>query len=649
MTSSPPPRADRLAEYLRSRRLLLVFDNCEHLLDGCAALAAELLARCPALKILATSRSPLNLAAEQENLVAPLALPVDDWRRHVDNLQSNPAVALFLARARAVNASLRTEDVQLAAVVEICKRLDGVPLAIELAAARTRILTPGDLLKRLSEPLSILTGGSRDLPPRQRTLRQTIDWSYELLSESERAIFACLSVFAGGATLEAIEAVCGEVNIAADDILSGIDALVRANLVRRDTEYDGTARFGMLETIREYASERLATRGDIDVVRAANAQYCLALTERAYQEEDAGMTHGWVHRLDAERDNVRAALRWADDSGDGWLMLRLAASFGWYWLTVGSYREGIHWLERALVVAPDDVTIQRATAYTFRGLLAAHLSDYTAAESALRACLRLFLALGSDRDTAWALLSLGRVLVLRGDFDGAIELLEQSIALSQDRDVSWGNIRGLALNILGTALLTQGGNDAVERAEPLLEKARMTAMSSGHQEAQGLALVGLAWAAHYSGRHVRASKLADEALAIAVEELHHVIGVSARLSQGWFALCDDRLAEASSHFRSGLRDAVDASNMTNVVVGLGGLAALSSHSGEQERAARLFAVATSLLQQVGSQMPPSRPAFQEALASARASSDPGVWERGWTDGMRVSLDHAVAEALSVGV
>src|SRR5215213_10113162 len=341
------PPEELLKGFLRDRQTLLLLDNFEQVLES-APLLAELLSSAPNLKILITSRTPLRLYGEHEFPVPPLSLPDPSSLATLESLTQYGAVRLFVERAKAVKPDFSLTQANAPAVAEICARLDGLPLAIELAAARIKLLPPQAMLSRLGNRLKLLTGGARNLPQRQRTLRGAIEWSYELLDEGEKVLFGRLSVFSGGNTLEAVEAVCDAEGDFPMDVFEGVSSLLDNSLLQQKEGFDGEPRFAMLETIREYASERLEDSSDAEAARHAHAEYFLALAEEAepmlWGAEDAA----WLDRLEHEHDNMRAALSWSIEHEEAELALRLGGALRWYWYMEGYYGEGRRWLEAAL-------------------------------------------------------------------------------------------------------------------------------------------------------------------------------------------------------------------------------------------------------------------------------------------------------------
>ena len=352
---TPAPGGDvaqAITHHLRRRQVLLLLDNCEHVLAAAAALVGTLLDRCPALQVLATSRAPLRVRGEQELPVDPLPVPTADdaW----EAVSGSDAVRLFVARARAVRPGFAIDAVNAAAVAEVCRRLDGLPLAIELAAARSKVLSPAALLAQLSHQLQLLRGGPRDAPARQQTIRDAIAWSYDLLAPSDQALFRRLAVFVGGFTLEAARAVAGEAGPTAS-VTDGLTALVDQSLVRRIDGANGESRFDMLETVREFGLERLAARGEEAEAREQHARMFSQLAAEAEPALIAGsIASGWFHRLDDERGNLRAALTYWLAVGAGTEAMRLAGALVEYWWARSDFGEGRDWCARALALTSDD-------------------------------------------------------------------------------------------------------------------------------------------------------------------------------------------------------------------------------------------------------------------------------------------------------
>ncbi|HEX8918579.1 MAG TPA: tetratricopeptide repeat protein, partial [Chloroflexota bacterium] len=411
-----------LIESLRSRRVLLILDNFEHLLEA-RSLLGELLEACPALRLLVTSRTVLHLSWEHVFEVPPLGLPDTSPGMEPGALAEFEAVALFAERARAVKTDFALTHENVETVAQICRTLEGMPLALELAAARLRLFPPQALLGRLSRRLQILTGGPRDLPARHQTLRAAIDWSYSLLSEEEMRLFARLSVFRGGCTIEAAQAVCDPGGDLGGEILDGVASLVEKSLVRQGGELE--PRFLMLETIREYAAERLEESRASEELKEEHARYCLALAEEAASLPDITKQVAWLGQLEVERDNVRAALQWARESGDVDLGLRLAISLREFWLVRGPLSEGRRWLEE-LAASEGGSPASRAAALSAAGKLASAEGRRRTSAQLVERSLALYRELGDRRGVAKAVGWLAVSWYMTGEVDRAFDLLQQS-------------------------------------------------------------------------------------------------------------------------------------------------------------------------------------------------------------------------------
>jgi predicted ATPase len=345
MDTGDRPLFDRLQGYLSEKELLLLLDNFEQVRTATPSIV-RLLSRCPRLKMLVTSRMPLRVRAEQQLDVPPLETPTPMPVPNLETIENSPATALFADRARTVDPSFRLTDANAPAVAEICRRLDGLPLAIELAASRTKLLAPMALLSRLTPTLRLLAGGGPDLPERQRTMRRTIEWSHDLLNEDEQALFRRLAVFLGGCTLEAAEAVCSFALAPSDqpgerrDMVEGLSSLVDASLLQRENGPEAELRLKMLAVVREYARERLAESGESTVARKRHAEYFVAQAEAAEPRLLGPDQAAWLERLEREHDNLREALRWAREVGDIEAGLRLTGALCWFWWTRGYHCEG---------------------------------------------------------------------------------------------------------------------------------------------------------------------------------------------------------------------------------------------------------------------------------------------------------------------
>jgi tetratricopeptide (TPR) repeat protein len=484
-------------------------------------------------------------------------------------------------------------------VAEICARLDGLPLAIELAATRIRLLTPKTMLSRLGSRLKLLTGGARNLPERQRTLRGAIEWSYDLLDPEEQTLFARLGVFAGGRTLEAIEAVCDpEGELGAFDRL---DSLLEKSLLRQEEGPGGEPRFSMLETIHEFAREMLQASGEAEEFGRAHAEYFLTLAEEAEPELTGPEQAAWFERLEAEHDNIRTALSWSLEAGDIEMTLRLAGALRLFWLYRGHLSEGVRWLEPALrrsVGAPASV---RAKALTTAGSIANYQADNQRSESWLEESLALYRELGEKSGLARAYYNLGHVAADRGEWERAETLYREAVKL--DRELEDEGSLPHSLNNLGWAALCR---EDYEQAAEVLREALGSAHSAGDEGAVAAVTTNLGWVALGRGEHPQAAALFAEALTL---------------------------------FR-------DLEDLVTIAECLEGFAGVAGMRGEAERTARLYGAADSLRQYLGAPLlPGDRPRHEHYLAAARSLTNEAAWEAAWEEGRAMPWEAAVSYAL----
>ncbi len=532
------PILELVKRYLREKRALLLLDNFEHVVEA-APLISELLAFASGLKILVTSRTTLHLSGEHEYTVPPLGLPTTtypgqdnaDGRSTIGgqppNLQTiiqYEAVRLFIERAQAAKADFVVTEENACVVAEICSRLDGLPLAIELAAARIKLFPPHALLERLGSRLKFLTGGARDLPTRQQTIHNTIRWSYDLLNEREKILFARLGAFAGGCTLEAAEVVCGswelgvgswETDAAAPtpisqpptpvlDLLSG---LVDQSLLRQDEDPEGTRRFVMLETIREYALERLEQRGELEAVRRRHATYFLMLAEEAEPELAGPQQIAWLARLERDLDNLRTALGWSIDHHEIETALRLVGALTWFWYTRSYWNEGRRWFATTLARSEGAARASVAKALLGSGQLATFQNDHDQAYLLCEQAHTLFLALDDRRGAAWALFFLSIAVQDRSDITRSKAATAESLALRR----AIGDRRGIAYSLHGA------GEDALyagefARALTLCDQSLALFRAVGDTYGISLALYDTVEAAYATSDYDRAKQLGHECL-----------------------------------------------------------------------------------------------------------------------------------------
>ncbi len=597
-----------LAHALRHRRLLLILDNCEHLIASASQFAETLLRSCPEIHLLATSREALGIPGETAWRVPSLSLPEPSQAAAAARLREYEAIQLFEARAQASRPDFHVTPANAEAVVQVCRRLDGIPLAIELAAARLNVLTAEQLAAKLDDRFRLLTGGSRSALPRQQTLRAAMDWSYELLSEPERVLLRRLSVFAGGCTLDAAEAVCFTDLIGSADILDLLGRLVDKSLVFVD-EQDGEARYRLLETVRQYARDRLVDSGDAAEARRRHRDWYLALVEGASppgSDQRTMLAVAWLDRLEREHDNLRAALEWSAGEPDGAAAeIRLAAPLWRLWHVRGYFAEGRRWLEHALARSGDLPPDARRTAMHGAALLAWRQSDYGRATALASAALDESRAAGDKIGMADALVHLGLV-ALRGeeDFPAATTLLEEGLVLAKEAGDRWRTAMNLAQ--LSAVARYRGSYDvAIARAEEARDI--LEAMGSREMFPYILRLLG------------------------------HALVARGDLDQA-----AERYSESLGRFQH--RRYGPTWSVAECIEGMG---AIALARGQAERAARLLAVADHFRQTRGY---PRRSfdnrRYAEQIAAVRTALGDATFASASADGRKMTLEEAVDYALT---
>jgi predicted ATPase/class 3 adenylate cyclase len=515
------PAIDSLRNHLRTKHLLLVLDNFEQVISA-APKVAELVSACPNLKVLVTSRFVLRLSGEHEYPVAPLKLPNLGQLPKIEVLLQYAAVELFIQRAQAAKSDFVVTNENAPAVAEICVRLDGLPLAIELAAARIKLLTPHALLARLGTKFELLRSGARDLPARHQTLRQAIAWSYDLLSSEEKALFRRLTVFVGGCTLESAEAVCTVIGDLSLDVLDGMEALVDRSLLRRE-ERGGEPRFLMLETIREYGLECLRASAEEEQVRRVHAEYFISLAERAEPELNGPQQAAWFDRFDAEHDNLRAVFRWAEEHNEIEMALLLFGELQRFWVVRGHMTE---WEERVTPILAVDSRPSRARAKALIGvaLMAQNHGKYAEARTHLDEALAIWRSLGDKVGIATALDNLGWVSWRFGDFDTMRTLCSESLELHREMRDRVG--AAVSLTNLGFGSLLQGDYAS---STSQFEEALAIRRELGDQRGTAYVTALLGWVAKNRGRYDDGAKLVQEGLSafhILGDELLSALAVS---------------------------------------------------------------------------------------------------------------------------
>jgi predicted ATPase/class 3 adenylate cyclase/Tfp pilus assembly protein PilF len=645
------PALATLTDHLGAKTVLLLLDNCEHLVEACARVADALLRACPCLRVLATSREALGVAGETAWRVPSLAVPDPDPGRAepIGRLAEYEAVRLFVDRAAQVQPAFALTDRNAAAVAQVCRRLDGVPLALELAAARVRVLAVEQILARLDDRFQLLTGGSRTALPRQQTLRAALDWSHDLLSEPERALLRRLSVFAGGWTLEAAEAVCAPVDPASPrsarlgpseplDVLTG---LVDKSLVLVD-ETPAGMRYRCLETIRGYGLERLAEAGEAEPVRRQHAGYFLALAVAAEPHLTGAEQVTWLGRLTAEHDNLRAALRWTQERGQGEMGMRLAGALWRFWMVRGHVREGYERLAALLATGPPSETAPRAKALLGAGVLVHYQGEQTTAEQLLAESLAAYRALGDRRGSANALTGLGIVAHALGDDAAARPLHEESLAILRELGDRHGV--AVALNNLGQ-VLTARGDYAAARAS--YEESLALRRDSGDALGIATALMNLGWLDYLQGDYGAARGRHEESLAISRR-----VGGRLRVAQSLINLANlarerGEYATARAMYQESLTILTELDNRLDLAEALEGVAALAAVQTEPARAVRLGGAAAALRERIHAPLDPIGQArLDSSLAPARQAQGADGGAAAWAEGRAMTLEQAVAYALS---
>jgi non-specific serine/threonine protein kinase len=501
------PLQEILTRALGDRRLLLVLDNLEHLLPAAPALVG-LLAACPDVRLLVTSRAPLLVSGEHRLDVAPLALPGLEPLPSLPDLMQVPSVRLLIERAAAVAPGFTLSPANARAVAELCVRLDGLPLAIELAAARCRLLEPAELLARLDDRMALLDDGPRDAPPRQRALRAALDWSYDLLAPAEARLLSRLGVFAGGCTPEAAEAVALAPNEPALEILEGIAGLVDHSLLRTERDPDGNLRVGMLESMRAFALEQLEAQGELEATQRRHATFYVGLAEEAAAPRlDGPSGPALVSRLEREHDNLRAALRWLLDHGEVERAVQLAGALWSFWEVRGHLSEGVTWLDAALASVRAGSPAARARALIGGAALRRERGDYATAAASARESVTLRRALGDQAGLAESLLILAHILALAGDPAQATALASESLAIRRQRGDTVGMAWAMAVG--GLILMFKGDFPA---ARTRFEEALALRQGERDNMVDAFALRGLGVLIGNEGDAIRGRRLLEQAL-----------------------------------------------------------------------------------------------------------------------------------------
>ena len=592
------PLEERLVAALRTRHLLLVLDNCEHLIETVATTVSDLLRACPALQILATSRMPLRVRGEHEQMIHPLPVPERE-HQSTDAVSRAPAVTLFVERTRAVNPGFALTDRNVAAVAEICRRLDGLPLALELAAARGKVLTPDALLGHLATRLAVLTDGARDAPARQRTMRDTIAWSFALLTHAERAVFRRLAVFVGGFSLDTAATVLGAGSDRDRDALEGITALVNHSLLLRRDGPDERPRFTMLETVREFALEQLVASGEEETIRHRHAEQFATFAEGVAAPLYAAPVPT-LTRVDADQDNLRAALAWAYGHGETTTLVRIAAVLVPYWHMSGQFREGRLWLDRAIAVAADEASVLRATLLREAGSLVRFQGDHQRAEALAQESEALWRGLGDPSGLAQALVLRGHIAEDQGQFARSLAFHHESLRLLLTLNERFWT--AIVLRHVGFLSLLSGDLTTAERH---LEEALARFRQEENPYGSAVTSSTLGELAYRKGEYARAAALKLE----------------------WLNLAWDVW---------GLRNCLEM------------LPKIAVARGRHAHAARLLGAAEAYRERLGIVLVPSLlPQYEQSVATLRSRLGNAAFAAAWEAGRQLSPEGARAEAVVI--
>jgi predicted ATPase/DNA-binding NarL/FixJ family response regulator len=625
--------------FLHDKQLLLVLDNFEQLVTA-ASLVEDLLAACPALKIIVTSRTVLRLRAEFEYPVDSLTLPDLARSPNDTGIGRSTAVALFVQRAQMVNPNFQLTQTNARTIAEICVQLDGLPLAIELAAARSRLLPPQALLKRLSKRFEVLTGGAVTLPVHQQTLRNTLKWSYDLLNANEQQLFRRLAVFERGWTLEAAEALGNANREAQDDlpVLDGMASLIDKSLMRQFEREETEPRFVMLVTVREYGLECLRENVEEDLMRRAHADYYLTLVEEAEPHLKGEQQLLWLRRLDLAQENLRAALSWLITHGEGDKALRFCAALWWYWQTRGYWSEGRSWLKAALALPKaGERTLIRARALSAAGELAAVQGDLQEARLLLTEGVTLCRELGDDLGLALPLATLGDVLIRQGDITAGVLLLEESIALCRKFLYTWELSR--ALLKLGRELWLQGD---LKQSIALTQESLVLARELRDMDQIAHALNNLGHLLWNQGNLVQARIHAEEGLTLLREMGDKALLLSTLETLGSINLSQDGLEQARVLFTEGLSLAKELGNEILIAWHLIGLARVATEEQQLKRAVRLFAAAAVRYDVNRNMSPDQRDDHQRTIGSLRARLGEQLFVATWAEGSKMTQEQIMS-------
>jgi len=635
------PLLENVKDYLRDKQMLLVMDNFEQLVSA-APMVADLLASAPQLKILVSSRIALNLHGEREFPVPPLELPQAENESAWENLIENESVILFVERARTAHPNFALTKDNASAVAEICRRLDGLPLALELAAARIKLLQPQAILTRLDDRLKLLTGGARDLPTRHQTLRNTLEWSYDLLHADEKTLYARLSVFVGGFTFEAAEAVCNPDGKL--DILEGLTALINNSLLRQEETADGEPRLGMLETIRSYALEQLTESGELEALRAQHAQYYgnVITNQMGFIELYDANAPRWLSWLEREHDNIRATLTWSLSTPQGIeLGVMLVAMLFWFWYRRGYFIEGSMWADRVLAApALQAESLLRAMALMSNGMLALWQGKQEIGLAHLQESLSIEQKLGDKQWLAPVLMGNGVALINMGRDSDAQPFFEQAAAMFKEQNIA--PFHAITLVHLGNAELGLGN---LEQARAYHEEALAEVRVVDENWLIAFALGNLGEVARTQGQFDQARKYYEEC-----ETLLRATGDRGDVARfvhnlGYIAQHEEDLELAESQFRKSLAMFRRLGNRRGIAECLAGLAGLKAQQGQTEWGTIMLSAAESVLKITGGAWwPADRVEVERNREMMKSALGADEFAKAQKTGVAMDIDQAIAFA-----
>jgi predicted ATPase/DNA-binding SARP family transcriptional activator len=635
---------DSLKSYLQDKQILLLLDNFEHVIQA-ALYVSDLLATCPGVKVLVTSRAPLHLRGEKEFPVPTLALPDLSRAYTLEELAEHEALALFVERALDCKPDFALTKKNANDLVALCLRLEGLPLAIELAAARVKVLSPQAMVARLEEQggkLRLLVGGPRDLPPRQRALRDAIAWSYDLLNADEQRALRLLGVFAGGCTLEGAEAVIGGQD--SRPALDLVSSLLDKSLLASDESDDGQTRYRMLETIREYALEQLAAHGEVEDARSLHSEYYLRMAETSERELRGARQGEWLARVEVEHDNLRAVLSWAIGKGDAALAVSLSGALWTFWFMHGHLSEGRRWLRTALALPGPVPEEARASALNALAAAALQQGEYAEAELLLAESLPIWRSLGDQRGMGRTLNQLASVAFFARDFASAFQLYEESLGYWRTLGEQWQ--AGTVLSNLGLTALNMEDYSRAERL--LVESVEMQRALSD----RGVAIVGLGNLGSvylHRGDYDRAASLYKEFL-----ERNRAIGdkrneVHALRDLGRVAACQGEYETALNYYQEGLKLAQELGDRPCIVRFLACWTVISVEKADWYRVAWLGGIVSVQREMGGINMTPDEvEEHRRSVEEARTMMGEAEWTATWERGRAVSLERAVEQTLAEG-